>query len=119
MDQWDRNGSPELAAYGVAGFAHLPFRPMPPEDVRILKDKGVFVITTLAGEESHARTRLADLSFLREPLIADTAAPWVLKEITSEATRTLTKDETRPWKNGDPGSRRRRPTPRSFMTQEC
>jgi dihydroorotase-like cyclic amidohydrolase len=48
VDQWDRNGSPELVAYGVAGFAHLPFRPMPAADVRALKDKGVFVLTTLA-----------------------------------------------------------------------
>jgi len=95
VDQWDWNGSPELAALGIAGFAHLPFRPMPAEDLRSLKDKGVFVLTTLVTEESHARTRLADLAFLREPLIADTAAPWFLEELKADATRTLPEKETK------------------------
>jgi imidazolonepropionase-like amidohydrolase len=95
VDEWDRNGSPELVAYGIAGFAHLPFRPMPADDLQALKDKGVFVLTTLVGEESHARTRLADLAFLREPLIADTAASWFLEEITAEATKTLTEEQTK------------------------
>lgn len=95
VDQWDRNGAPELAAYGIAGFAHLPFRPMPEADIRVLKDKGVFVLTTLATQESHARTRLADLAFLKEPLIADTAAPWFLAELRAEAARTLSEKDAK------------------------
>jgi imidazolonepropionase-like amidohydrolase len=93
VDQYDRNGSPELVAYGIAGFAHLPFRPMPEADVRVLKDKGIFVLTTLASEESHTRTRLADLAFLKEPLIADTAAPGFQDALKAEAARTLTEKE--------------------------
>jgi imidazolonepropionase-like amidohydrolase len=95
VDEWDRNGSPELVAYGIAGFAHLPFRAMTAEDVRVIKDKGVFVITTLAGEESHARTRLADPAFLGGSLIADTADPVVLDAIRKEATKTLTEKEAK------------------------
>jgi imidazolonepropionase-like amidohydrolase len=95
VDQWDLDGSPELVALGVAGFAHMPFRHMPTEDTRLLKDKGVFVITTLAGRESNARMRLGDLAFLHAPLIADTAAPWFLDEIKAEASKTLTEKEAK------------------------
>jgi imidazolonepropionase-like amidohydrolase len=95
VDTWDRNGSPEIVGYGVAGFAHLPFRAMLPQDIQTIKGKGVFVITTLAGEESHARTRLADPALLREPLIADTAPPDVLEAVRAEAGRHLTQKQAR------------------------
>jgi imidazolonepropionase-like amidohydrolase len=95
VDQWDRNGDPQLVGYGIAGFAHLPFRDMPASDIRILKDKGTFVLTTLATEESHAAIRLKDLSFLEEPLIADTAAPWFLEELRSEVAKTPSEKEAK------------------------
>src|SRR5262249_20607275 len=93
VDQSDRNGDPQLVGYGVSGFAHLPFRKMTEGDVRAIKDKDVFVLTTLATEESHSWLRLADLSFLNEPLIADTAAPWFIHELKAEAARTPTEKE--------------------------
>jgi imidazolonepropionase-like amidohydrolase len=95
VDQWDRNGDPQLVGYGIAGFAHLPFREMPEADVRILKDKGTFVLTTLAVEESHSWMRLKDVSFLEEPLIADTAAPWLLEELKAEVAKTPTEEEAK------------------------
>jgi imidazolonepropionase-like amidohydrolase len=93
VDQWDRNGSPDLVATGIAGFAHMPTRAMGDEDVRAMKERGVFAISTLTVRESFARTRLADAALHREPLVADTMPPWFLSELRAEAARSLTADE--------------------------
>jgi len=89
------NGSPDVVAYGISGFAHLPSRPMSEGDVRVLRDKGVFVLTTLATQESHAWARVANLSFLNDPLIADTTAPWFIDELKAEVARTPTETDTK------------------------
>jgi imidazolonepropionase-like amidohydrolase len=93
VDQWDRNGSPDLVATGIAGFAHVPTRRMSDDDVRAMKDAGVFAITTLTVRESFARTRLADPALHGEPLVADTTPPWFLSELRAEAARPLTTAE--------------------------
>lgn len=87
IDQWERNGSPDLVRTGVSGFAHAPTRKMSAEDIDLIKDRGLFVITTLVVEEYSGHRRLDDLSFLAEPLIADTAPPWVLTELRAQATK--------------------------------
>ena len=89
IDQWERNGSPDLVQTGIDGFAHAPTRKMAAEDIQLIQQRGVFVITTLTVEEYSARHRLADVRFLDEPLIADTTPPWFLKELRVEATRDL------------------------------
>lgn len=89
VDQWDRNGSPDLVATGIAGFAHMPTRRMSDDDVRAMKDANVFAVTTLTVRESFARTRLADPALHGEPLVADTTPPWFLAELRTEATRPL------------------------------
>ena len=93
IDQWERNGSPDLVQTGIDGFAHAPTRKMSAEDMDVLQKSGLFVITTLVVEEYSGRRRLADLRFLQEPLIADTAPPWFLEELRAEATRALTEKE--------------------------
>ena len=93
IDQWERNGSPDLVQTGIDGFAHAPTRKMSVEDMDVLQKSGLFVITTLVVEEYSGRRRLADLNFLKEPLIADTTPPWFLEELRAEATRTLTEKE--------------------------
>ena len=93
IDQWERNGSPELVQTGIDGFAHAPTRKMSAEDIQVIKDHGLFVITTLVVEEYSGRRRLADLKFLEEPLIADTTPPWFLTELRAEATRNLSDAE--------------------------
>jgi imidazolonepropionase-like amidohydrolase len=93
IDQWERNGSPDLVQTGIDGFAHAPTRKMSAEDMDVLQKSGLFVITTLVVEEYSGRRRLADLNFLKEPLIADTTPPWFLEELRAEATRTLTEKE--------------------------
>lgn len=93
IDQWERNGSPDLVQTGIDGFAHAPTRKMSADDIQVLKEHGLFVITTLTVEEYSARRRLADLKFLEEPFIADTTPPWFLADLRTEATRNLTDAE--------------------------
>jgi len=93
LDQWERNGSPDLVQTGIDGFAHAPTRKMSAEDMDVLQKSGLFVITTLVVEEYSGRRRLLDLQFLKEPLIADTTPPWFLEELRAEATRTLMEKE--------------------------
>lgn len=93
IDQWERNGSPDLVQTGIDGFAHAPTRKMPAEDIQLIRERGLFVITTLTVEEYSARRRLAELKFLDDPLIADTTPPWFLTELRAEATRNLSEAE--------------------------
>jgi amidohydrolase family protein len=93
VDQWDRNGSPDLVATGIAGFAHAPTRKMSAEDITFFRDKGLFDISTLVVHESFARTRFADTSFLRGPLLAGTMPPWFLSETEEFAKKKQTDEE--------------------------
>lgn len=93
IDQWERNGSPDLVRTGIDGFAHAPTRKMPADDIQLIRERGLFVITTLVVEEYSGRRRLADLRFLDEPLIAETTPPWFLTELRTEATRKLSEAE--------------------------
>ena len=95
IDQWERNGSPDLVQTGIDGFAHAPTRKMAADDIQLIHDRGLFVITTLTVEEYSARRRLADVKFLDEPLIADTTPPWFLTELRVEAKRNLRRREKR------------------------
>jgi imidazolonepropionase-like amidohydrolase len=93
IDQWERNGSPDLVRTGIDGFAHAPTRKMPADDIQLIHERGLIVITTLVVEEYSGRRRLGDLRFLDEPLIAETTPPWFLTELRAEATRALTEAE--------------------------
>ncbi len=92
IDQWERNGSPDLVATGVSGFAHLPTRKMSADDIQFAKDHNIFFITTLVVTESFARTRLNQLGFLKEPYIVDTTPPWFLTELATYATKPQSDD---------------------------
>ncbi|HEY8715526.1 MAG TPA: amidohydrolase family protein, partial [Candidatus Acidoferrum sp.] len=87
IDQWERNGSPDLVATGISGFAHLPTRKMSEDDIQFAKEHNIFFITTLVVTESFARTRLDAIGFLKEPYIADTTPPWFLSELTGFARK--------------------------------
>src|SRR5262245_8144763 len=93
IDQWERNGSPDLVQTGIDGFAHAPTRKMSADDIQTIKDHELFVITTLVVEEYSGRRRLADLKFLDEALIAETTPPWFLADLRVEATRNLSDAE--------------------------
>ena len=93
IDQWERNGSPDLVATGISGFAHLPTRKMSTDDIQFAKDHNIFFITTLAVTESFARTRFKQVGFLKEPYIADTTPPWFLTELAAYAAKPQTDEE--------------------------
>jgi imidazolonepropionase-like amidohydrolase len=93
IDQWERNGSPDLVRTGISGFAHAPTRKMSADDLQLIHDRKVFVITTLVVEEYSGHRRLADLRFLDEPLIKDTTPPWFLTELREQASRTPSESE--------------------------
>jgi hypothetical protein len=78
---------------GIAGFAHLPIFSLSDDGVGLARKTEIFFISTLVAYESIARRRLSDLSFLRDPLISETATPWDLDSLRAEAKRPLTKDE--------------------------
>ncbi|MGE5054498.1 MAG: amidohydrolase family protein [Acidobacteriota bacterium] len=95
IDQWERNGSPDLVATGISGFAHLPTRKMSEDDIAFAKQHNIFFITTLVVTESFARTRLNQIEFVKQPYIADTMPPWFLTELTEYAGKPQTDAEKR------------------------
>src|SRR5580658_323365 len=84
IDQWSRNGSADIAAEGIAGFAHFPSRRISDESIATIKAHDVFLISTLAVQESAVGRRWLDLSFLDDPLIADTTPRDVLDQLRKE-----------------------------------
>ena len=86
-------GSTDYMDEGIAGFAHLPFHRVPDENIQEAKAKSIFFISTLAVQEVDTRRRLKDLSFLQDPLIADTVSPWQIKSLADYAQKSLTPSE--------------------------
>jgi len=93
IDQWQRNGSPDLVNDGIYGFAHLPTRKLSSTDVDFMRDRKVAFISTLTVFESQSRRRLAKLDFLQDPLVRDTTPPGFLDGLRAEAARQLTPEE--------------------------
>lgn len=84
IDQWSRNGSGDLAQEGIAGFAHFPSHRISDETIATFKTRNVFLISTLAVQESALGRRFTDLSFLDDPLIADTTSKAALAGLRKE-----------------------------------
>jgi hypothetical protein len=84
IDQWHRNGSADVAEEGIAGFAHFPSHRISDETIATIKAHNVFLISTLAVQESALGRRFRDLSFLEDPLIADTTSKSALDSLRRE-----------------------------------
>ena len=84
IDQWSRNGSADIAQEGIAGFAHFPSHRISDETIASIKAHNVFLISTLAVQESSLGRRFQDLSFLDDPLIADTTPKAALEGLRRE-----------------------------------
>jgi imidazolonepropionase-like amidohydrolase len=84
IDQWLRNGSADIAQEGIAGFAHFPSHRISDETIAVFKAHNVFLISTLAVQESALGRRFADLTFLDNPLIADTTSKAALDGLRKE-----------------------------------
>src|SRR6202046_2527641 len=84
IDQWSRNGSADIAQEGIAGFAHFPSHRISDETIATFKAHNVFLISTLAVQESSLGGRFVDLAFLDTPLIADTTSKAALDGLRKE-----------------------------------
>lgn len=84
IDQWSRNGSGDIAQEGIAGFAHFPSHRIGDETIATIKAHHVFLISTLAVQESALGRRFENLSFLDNPLIADTTSKSALDRLRKE-----------------------------------
>jgi imidazolonepropionase-like amidohydrolase len=94
IDHGSRNGSIDLMNAGITAFAHLPIMsPLSDEAVELARTKGVAFISTLSVFEAYAGSRLGNLEFLRDPLIADTNPMAVLDETREIARRPVTEAE--------------------------
>lgn len=94
VDQWQRNGSPDLVEDGIYGFAHLPTRLLSSDNVQFMREHGTVFISTLIVFETQTRERLRDLAFLQDPLVRDTSPPSFLEGLRAEAARKLSTEET-------------------------
>lgn len=93
VDVGDRNGSFEVAALGISAFAHVPTRALESSVIALAVDRDIRFVSTLAQQERSARRRLNDLSFLKQPLIADTHPPAFVEALREYATTELTVSE--------------------------
>ncbi len=97
VDQSWRNGSPELAAGGITGFAHSPDFIFGEEATSMLKQRNIKFISTLSVVEAKSRRRLEDLAFLEQPLIKDTIPPDFIADLRADAKRL---QESKQWNSG-------------------
>jgi imidazolonepropionase-like amidohydrolase len=89
VDMWQDNGTAVIARTGIAAFAHLGIVPISDETISLMRRDHVASLTTLVGAESHSKRRLADLSFLRDPLLQHTMPPRFAAQLTDFATRPM------------------------------
>jgi hypothetical protein len=89
IDQGYRNGSIDLMDEGIAGFAHLPSREVSDDVINHAKDKSIFFISTLILGEQDTLSRLQDLRYLQDPLVADVTPPSQLQGLRELAQKSL------------------------------
>jgi imidazolonepropionase-like amidohydrolase len=95
VDMGPDNGTASVAQTGIAAFAHArKHSPITEETLRIMRAQHVATITTLAGDEAHSRRRLADLNFLRDPLLQRSMPPRFVAELTAFAARPLSREDS-------------------------
>ena len=97
VDQSWRNGSVEIAAAGIAAFAHTPDFIWGDVMTGMLKERGVKFISTLSVAEAKSKRRLEDLSFLDEPLVKDTMPPDFIADLRAYAAEAR---ESPAWNKG-------------------
>lgn len=92
VDAWFQNGAEHLVTSGLTAFAHTPRR-VTDETLKVMKERGVQIITTRAvgGIVKHARLR--GMSFLQNDLIKNTTPPWMLDKARKDASRAISDDQ--------------------------
>jgi imidazolonepropionase-like amidohydrolase len=88
------NGSDLGIRAGISAYAHAGTRLMADSTIAAMKAHGMSNMSTLAVLESFSERRLADLTFLRDPLLSGTMPPWFVTELTAHARRAVTPMDT-------------------------
>src|SRR5438552_18549885 len=86
-------GSADVIRTGIAAFAHVDSPPISDETVRLMRERGVASITTLAMLESFSQRRLDRLAFLSAPLVAQVTPPQFLPALRTFAAKAPTPAE--------------------------
>ncbi len=84
------NGSEMGIRAGISAYAHVGTSPMPDSTIAHMKANGVSTISTLAVDEAFSERRLADLAFLRDPLVANVMPSAFVTALTAYARREPT-----------------------------
>ncbi|TMH37954.1 MAG: hypothetical protein E6H56_16590 [Betaproteobacteria bacterium] len=87
-------GSADVIRTGIAAFAHVDSPPISDEAVRLMRERGVASITTLATLESFSQRRLDKLAFLSAPLVAQVTPPQFLAALRTFAAKAPTPAES-------------------------
>lgn len=90
VDLWVRTGAEHIITSGLRGLAHPPRR-VTPEILTTMKQRDVYVMTTLSGYESILRFK--ERGLLDNPLIDSTIAPERLSRMRAVAGEDLTDGE--------------------------
>lgn len=92
LDAWFSNGGEHLITTGVRAFAHTPRR-VTDETLKVMKERGVQIITTRAvgGIAKHAI--LSGATFLESDLIKNTTPSWMLEKARKDVNRVLSDDQ--------------------------
>jgi imidazolonepropionase-like amidohydrolase len=94
VDMWEDNGTAVMARTGIAAFAHLGTISVSDETIGLMRSRHIASITTLVGAESHSRRRLADLTFLQDPLLQAIMPPRFAAELAAYAGRPLSREDS-------------------------
>lgn len=90
VDAHGRNGSMEVMAEGISGWAHFPAHRLSADAVAAAKQHGIFFLSTLSVYESFSYRRFENPAFLDEALIAATTPPRELAEIRAFGSHAAT-----------------------------
>ena len=88
------NGSDMGLRAGIAAYAHAGTELMADSTIAHMRARGVSTISTLAVHESFSERRLADLAFLRSPLLANVMPPAFVSALITYARRPLTPSDS-------------------------
>ena len=92
VDAWFQNGAEHLVTAGMSAFAHTPRR-VTDDTLKIMKERGVQIITTRAVGGVVKQARLRGMSFLESDLIKNTTPPWMLDKARKDAERAISDDK--------------------------
>jgi imidazolonepropionase-like amidohydrolase len=92
VDAWFQNGAEHLVTSGLTAFAHTPRR-VTDDTLKVMKDRGVQIITTRAVGGPAKQATLRGQSFLENDLVKNTTPPWMLDKARKDIARALSDEQ--------------------------